>query len=171
MSGCTPHCSVAKSVPVRPKPGAGCRQPGDVARFAQLHAGGTLDQRLDDDCGQRGTALVDHPAGLVEAARRAERRRPHDWEPQRVEDVGPEAAVTQGEPTDSVAVIGATERQVAGATGDPLVRPVLEGDLQRLLDSRCAVGGEEEVRLIDRHDLSQRLGQRDHDAVAVAEHR
>ena len=54
---------------------------------------------------------------------------------------------------------------------DAPVRPVLERDLQRLLDRGGAVGREEEVRVVDRHDARQRLGQLDHDAVAVAEHR
>ena len=51
---------------------------------------------------------------------------------------------------DGVAVVGAAEGQVAVAPGDALVRPVLERDLQRLLDGRGAVAGEEEVGLVDR---------------------
>ena len=53
----------------------------------------------------------------------------------------------------------------------PAVHPVLERDLQRLLDRRRAVGRVEEVRVVDRDDARQRLGQLDDDAVAVAEHR
>ena len=52
----------------------------------------------------------------------------------------------------------------------PAVHPVLERDLQRLLDRGGAVGREEEVRVVDGHDPRQRLGQLDHDDVAVAEH-
>ena len=58
----------------------------------------------------------------------------------------------------------------ACAPGDAAVRPVLERDLQRLLDRGGAVGREEEVRVVDGHDARQRLGQLDDDAVAVAEH-
>ncbi len=70
---------------------------------------------------------------------------------------------------DRVAVVRAAEREVAGAAGDALVGPVLEGDLERLLDGGGAVGGEQEVRLVDRHPRRQRLGQLDDGPVAVAE--
>ena len=50
------------------------------------------------------------------------------------------------------------------------VDPVLERDLERLLDRHRAVGGEEEVGLVHGHDGGERLGQLDHDRVAVAEH-
>ena len=53
---------------------------------------------------------------------------------------------------------------------DATVHPVLEGDLQRLLDGRRAVGREQEVRRVDRHERRQRFAQLDDDPVAVAEH-
>ena len=52
-----------------------------------------------------------------------------------------------------------------------LVGPVLERDLQRLLHRGRAVGRVEEVRVVDGHHARERLGQLDHGAVAVAEHR
>ena len=48
---------------------------------------------------------------------------------------------------------------------------MLERDLQRLLDRRRAVGGVEEVRVVDGHDPGERFRELDHRAVAVAEHR
>ena len=54
---------------------------------------------------------------------------------------------------------------------DAAVHPVLERDLERLLDRARAVGRVEEVRVVDRDDAGQRLGQLDHHRVAVAEHR
>ena len=53
---------------------------------------------------------------------------------------------------------------------DAAVDPVLERDLERLLDGHRAVGREQEVRIVDRHHGGERLGQLDHDGVAVAQH-
>ena len=68
-------------------------------------------------------------------------------------------------------MVRAAEGEVAIAAGDALVRPVLERDLEGLLDGGGAVGREQEVRPVDGHDRGERLGQLDHGAVAVAEHR
>jgi hypothetical protein len=68
-------------------------------------------------------------------------------------------------------VVGVPERQIAGPLGGPEVGPVLEGDLEGLLDRGRAVGREQEVRMVDRHHAAQRLRQLDHDAVAVAQQR
>ena len=64
MSGRTPACSTANSVPVRPKPvatsshdqehvGAPARggHRGELGRLVQVHAVGALHQRLEDDRG------------------------------------------------------------------------------------------------------------------------
>ena len=67
-----------------------------------------------------------------------------------------------------------TPRRTRGTWFRPVdapVHPVLERDLERLLDRARAVGRVEEVRVVDRHDAGQRLGELDHDPVAVAEHR
>ena len=48
---------------------------------------------------------------------------------------------------------------------------MLECDLQGLLDRRRAVGCVEEMGIVDGHDAGQRLGELDHRAVPVAEHR
>src|SRR5207249_2708091 len=92
-------------------------------------------------------------------------------EPERIEHGRAEAAVTDGERADRVAVVGAAEREIRRATGDALVRPELERDLERLFDRGGAIGGEEEVRLVDGDDRGERLGQFDRDAIAVAEER
>ncbi len=96
---------------------------------------------------------------------------PHAREAQRVEHVGAEAAVAHRERADGVAVVGAAEREVGRAAGDPLVGPVLEGDLEGLLDGRGAVRGEQEAGVVDRHPRGERLGQLDGRHVAVAEER
>ncbi len=99
-----------------------------------------------------------------------ERGRAHNGEAQRVEDVGAESVVTHRQRADGVAVVRAAEGEERAA-GRPEIDPVLERDLQRLLDGRRAVGGVEEVRPVDRHDPGERLGELDDHAVAVAEHR
>jgi hypothetical protein len=88
-----------------------------------------------------------------------------------VEHVGAEPAVAEGDRAHGVAVVGVAQCQVAGAGCHALVGPVLERDLQRLFDGGGAIGGEQEVRLGDRHLRRQRLGQLDRGPVAVAEQR
>ena len=53
---------------------------------------------------------------------------------------------------------------------DATVDPVLERDLEGLLDRHRPIRGEQEVGVVDRHDGGERLGQLDHDRVAVAQH-
>ena len=87
-----------------------------------------------------------------------------------MDQVGAEPAVADRERADRVAVVRpADARKVVGSVA-PVV-PVLQGDLQGLFHCRRAVGGEEEVGVVDRHDRGQRLRQLDDDPVAVAEHR
>ncbi len=86
-----------------------------------------------------------------------------------VEDVGAEAAVAERQRAHGVAVVGVAQGQVAGAAVDALVGPVLEGDLEGLLDRRGAVGGEQEVGAVHGHHGGQGLGQLHHHPVAVAE--
>ena len=62
------------------------------------------------------------------------------------------------------------EREEARATVDAAVDPVLERDLERLLDGHRPIRGEEEVGVVDRHHGGERLGQLDDDRVAVAQH-
>ena len=88
-------------------------------------------------------------------------------ESQWIEDVGAEAPSADRETPDSVPVVGVAEREVRGLALDTEVDPVLEGDLEGLLDGCGAVRGEQEVRVVDRDDLGKRLGQLDHDSVAV----
>ena len=68
-------------------------------------------------------------------------------------------------------MVRAAEGEELGATRDTPVHPVLERDLQGLLDRRRAVGREEEMGVVDRHPGRERLGQLDDDLVAVPEHR
>ena len=123
-SGRTPHCSTANSVPVRPKPVATSSQmrrtswrrqasarPATNSGVAQGHARGALHERLDHDRGQPvGVRGEDRLGGGEVAVGRA-----HDREAQRVEHVGAEAAVADGQRADRVAVVGAGEGEVAVA--------------------------------------------------------
>ncbi len=111
------------------------------------------------------------PHRHVEARGIVEGRGPQHREAQRVEHVGAEAVVADRQRADRVAVVGAAEREERRAPGRAAVVPVLERDLERLLDRRRAVARVEEVRVVDGHDARQRLRELDHDPVAVAEHR
>ena len=182
-SGARPHCSDANSVPVRPKPVATSSQisstscaaargaePREAVRVGELHAGRALHQRFDDHRRELAACALDHRDRDVEAVGRAELRRAQHREAQRIEDVGAEAAVADRQRADRVAVVGAAEREERRARRAE-VRPVLQRDLQRLLDRGRAVGRVEEVRVLDRHDARERFRQLDDGAVAVAEHR
>src|SRR5207248_3361512 len=72
---------------------------------------------------------------------------------------------------DAVAVVGVAQGEETGAAPLPDVHPVLKGDLQGLLHGGGAVGGEQEVRLVDGNDAGEGLGQLDHGPVAVPQHR
>ena len=146
-------------------------EPREPVVVGELHARRGLHRRLDDHGRELRRVLGDQPDRLVEAVRVVERGRAHDGEAQRVEHVGAEAVVADRERADRVAVVGAAEREERRAAGDAAVVPVLERDLERLLDRRRAVARVEEVRIVDGHDAGQRLRQLDHDPVAVAEHR
>ena len=137
----------------------------------ELHARRGLHRRFDDHRRELRRVLGDHPNRNVEARGVVERGRAHHGEAQRVEHVGAEAVVADRERADRVAVVRAAEREERRAAGHAEVVPVLERDLQRLLDRRRAVARVEEVRVVDGHDPRQRLRQLDHDPVAVAEHR
>ena len=138
--------------------------------IGELHARRALHERLDDHRRELVGVRRDHRDRGVEAPGVAELRRPQHREAQRVEEVGAEAAVTHRQRTDGVAVVRAAEGEELRVAGDAAVHPVLERDLQRLLDRGGAVGREEEVRVVDGDDPCQRLGQLDHHDVAVAEH-
>ena len=126
MSGRTPHCSTANSVPVRPNPVATSSQIEQhvVARgtrratartndrLVEHHAGGALHERLEHDGGQLVRVLVDQSRRRV-GSRRRRARRPQHREPQRVEHVGAEPAVADRQRADRVAVVRAAEREVA----------------------------------------------------------
>ena len=170
-------------MPVRPKPVATSSQMSstparrqaspscaDVAGVGAQHARRPLHQRLDDDGGQFAGMRLDGGAGLVGPARVGVAGRAHDGEAQRIEDGAEHAAVAERERADGVAVVGVAQGQEGGAARLAPVDPVLEGDLEGLLHRHRAVGGEEEVGIVDRHHRGQRLGQLDHDGVAVAEH-
>jgi hypothetical protein len=130
-----------------------------------------LHERFDHDGGELVGMLGDHARRQLEAMRVVEPRRTPDREPQRVEDLGAEPAGAKREPAHRVAVVRAAEREVGRASVDASVHPVLERDLQRLLDGGGAVRREQEMRSVDGYDPRQRLGQLDRGAVAVAEHR
>ena len=105
------------------------------------------------------------PAGIGVAGRA------HDREAQRFEHGTEHPAVAERERAHRVAVIRVAEGEEARPPLDSPVDPVLERDLQGLFDGHGPVGGEQEMGSIDRHHAGQRLGQLDHDRVAVAQHR
>ena len=150
---------------------AGVDQRPVRTRIGDQHPRRPLHEGFDHDRRQRGTVLVDQGGGAGEGIRGVVAGRPDHVEAQRVEQVGAEAASTQGQRPDGVTVVGVTEGQVTGAAGDAEVGPVLEGDLERLLHRRGAVRGEQQVRPVDGHHAGQRLGELDDHAVAVAEQR
>ena len=76
-----------------------------------------------------------------------------------------------GRKDKSSRIVIVAEGEVPGASAHAFVHPVLERDLQCLLDRSRAVGREQEVRLVDRHDRREVLRELDDHAVAVAEHR
>ena len=115
--------------------------------------------------------LVDHVDGHLEVGVVVEAGRPQHREAQRVEDVGAEPAVAEGQGAHGVAVVGAAEGEEAVALRPADVDPVLERDLEGLLDGRRPVAGEQEPGVVDRHHRGQGLGQLDHHPVAVAEQR
>ena len=129
-----------------------------LVRVGDQHPGRPLDQGLDHRRGQLGAVLVEggHRLGdpvRIVVAGGADRR-----EPQRIEQVGAEAAVAHRQRPDGVAVVGPPEGQVGGAAADRPVAPVLEGDLEGLLHRGRPVGGEQEAGAVHRHHLPQGLG-------------
>ena len=165
----------AKSVPVRPKPvatssqieqdvvlGAGRRERGDVVGVGDPHAGGALHERLDHDRGELGGVACDEGDRLVGPARVVVAGRAQDGEAQRVEDVGAEAAVAERERADRVPVVGV--RRARGTACVPS-RPWFAQYWNAILSACSTAGGavarEEEVRVVDRDDGRQRLGELD----------
>ena len=122
---------------------------------APCTSGSTITAASSGACSRDHAHATSKHVGIVE------RGRAQHGKAQRVEDVGAEAVVADRERADRVAVVRAAEREERRAAGDAEVRPVLERDLQRLLDRRRAVGRVEEVRLVDGHDPRQRLRQLD----------
>ena len=154
-----------------PRPPAGLSEPPDVGRVGAEHARGPLDEGLDDDRGQLACVRLDRGAGLVAPRGLGVARRAQHGEAKWVEDRGLEPAVAERECADGVPVVGVSEREEPVALGSAKVGPVLERDLERLLDGRRAVGGEEEPGTIDGHHDGERLGQLHHLGRTVPEHR
>ena len=88
--------------------GAEARQ---AVAIGELHAGRTLHERLDDHCRELGRMSGDEVDRGVEASGIAERGRAEHGKAQRIEDVGAEAVVADGERAHRVAVIRAAERE------------------------------------------------------------
>ena len=121
--------------------------------------------------GELGRMLGNHAACGHEAGWVVERRRTEHREAQRIEDVGAEPVVADRQRADRVAVVRAAEGEERRAARHAAVHPVLERDLERLLDRRRAVARIEEVWPVNRHHTCEGLGKLDDDAIAVAEHR
>ena len=150
---------------------AGICEGPELARIACLDADRPLHDRLDHHRREFACVLLHHRDGRVDRRGVAVAGGAQGGEGERVELVGAEAAVAHRHRTDRVAVVGAPERQVAGAVGDAEVLPVLEGDLDRLLHRHGAVRCEQQPRILHRQPGVQFLGELDHDPVAVAQHR
>ncbi|CAB4628569.1 unannotated protein [freshwater metagenome] len=135
------------------------------------HPDGTLHEWFENDRSKLMGVGDDHrhcgvgPSGIVVSGGA------QHPESEGVEHVGSEAAGTDGDRSDRVAVIGATECEIARAAGDSLIGPELESDLQCLFDGSGAVGREQEMRFGHGHPRGESLGKFDRDPVAVAEHR
>ena len=174
-SGRRPACSDAKSVPVRPKPVATSSQikqhvvraaRGAEAREAvaigELHAGRALHRavrRSPPRAPSRARATMSHAtskhAGSSNAGARSTGKR----------SGSKTSAPKPSSPTESAPIVSPwyappNARNVSARRAE--VRPVLERDLQRLLDRRRAVGRVEEVRVVDGHDPGERLRELDH---------
>ena len=144
---------------------------GERVGWEHLHAGRALHERLDHDRGEPVRVRRHHLDRDLDRPRVVEPRGAQHREPERVEHVGAEAPGPEADAPDRVAVVRAAEGEVGGAARHAPVRPVLERDLQGLLDRRGPVGREEEVRAVHRNDPGERLGQFHRHAVAVAEQR
>ena len=181
----SPACSHANSVPVRPKPVATSSQisstscsrhaAASAARSSgarELHARRALHERLDDHRRELVRVLGDHrgtrsakQSGSANSGARSTGKRSGS------KSVGAEPAVADRERADRVAVVRAAEREERGPAGDAAVHPVLERDLQRLLDRARAVGRVEEVRRRRRARPGPAPRRARPRPVAVAEHR
>ena len=122
----------------------------------EQHAGCALHERLDDHRRELGVVSRDERARDVEAAgsSNAGARTTGKRSGSKM------SAPKPSSPTDSAPIVSPwyappKARNVRRRPSE--VDPVLERDLQRLLDGRCAVGGVEEVRLVDRHDAARAL--------------
>ena len=149
---------------------AGLAQRRHVRRLGAEHARGPLDERLNDHGGQLAGVGRHGGARLGRPTRIGVPRGADDGEAQGVEDGAEHPAVPQRQGADGVAVIGVAQGQELRAPLLPPVGPVLEGDLEGLLDRDGAVGRKQEVGRVDRHQRGQGLGQLDHHGVAVPEH-
>ncbi len=184
MSGRTPACSTANSVPVRPKPVATSSHTRSTS--ARRHAAATAASS-DGSCrymplapctsGSTTTAATCCPCSASSASKASTAPGvPRRGDRSTGKRSGSNTSVPKPpSPTeiaaDGVAVVRRAEGHVGGAVGDALVGPELERHLDGLLHRGGAVGGEQEVRLVDGDDRGERLGQLDHRAVAVAEQR
>ena len=115
-----------------------------------------------------GLDAADH---LGRPVRRGIAGRADHREPQRVEDGGAEPPVTEGEGAHGVAVVGVAEGEEPVVARLAAIDPVLECNLQRLLDGDGAVGSEQHVRILHRHHGGERLGELDRGTTAVPEQR
>ena len=88
---------------------------GELGRLVQVHAVGALHQWLEDDRGHPVPVLGEERLEGLDGTRRAEARRAEHGEAERVEHVGAEAAVADGDPAHGVAVVRRAEGHVGGA--------------------------------------------------------
>ena len=182
-SGRSSHCSDANNVPVRPKPVA-------ISSQIEQHVVRGTRRRGGRDHRGRRAASRPRPAPTVRRSPRpTPTRAPRPFVRQRRSSRGRRtrarstgkrnaskmSAPKPSSPTESAPIVSPwyappNARKVAAA-GDTEVVPVLDRDLERLLDGRRAVAGVEEVRVVDGNDAGQRFRELDNDPVAVSEHR
>ena len=124
----------------------------DLVRFGHMDARRALHQRLDNDRGQAaGIGSQRRQGPLQPVRRRVARGAHHTGKTEQVEQLGPEPAGADRQRADRVAVIGVAQGQVGRPLRLASIPPVLEGDLQGLLDRGGAVGREQEAGVVDRH--------------------
>ena len=151
---------LANSVPVRPKPVATSSQISSTpcARQASATArtnSGLLSAMPAAPC-TSGSSTTAASRSACTAIASVPRRAPTSGERTTGKRSGSKTSVPNPpSPTDSEPMVSpwyAPPKRGRSCARHALVGPVLEGDLQRLFDRGGAVGREQEVRPVDRHD-------------------
>ncbi len=158
----------------------------EIAARVHHHAGGGLDQRLDDHGGDPPVFRAEHPLQLFQVIggqvfRRDAGRRAiavGHGQAERLEQQRPEHGVKPLDAADAhapqgVAVVGVAQGEVAGLFRPRIgpLPPILEGHFQGHFDGRGPVVGEEHVGQARRRQIDQPPGELDGRRVRRAQER